>query len=64
MSFEVTVKFNDSSFAVPFEPSWTIARLKNEISRHKNVNAREIKIIFAGQELPDNWKLEVSKVED
>lgn len=58
MPYEVTVNFNGTSFAVRFSPSWSIARLKNEIARKKKLNAAGIKIIFAGQELPDAWKLE------
>ena len=63
MSYNVTVNFNGSRFGVQFEPSWNIAQLKAEIARTKDVDARGIKIIFAGQELPDSLTLAVSKVE-
>ena len=59
MSHSVTVNFNGSSFGVQFKPSWNISRLKREIARKKSVNPSAIKIIFAGQELPDNMTLEV-----
>lgn len=59
----VTVNFNGASFAVSFSPSWTIAQLKGEIGRQKNVHAGGIKIIFAGQELPDTWQLKVNKAD-
>ena len=60
MSYNVTVNFNGSSFSVRFDPSWNIARLKSEIARIKKVDARGIKIIFAGQELSDTLTLKAS----
>lgn len=60
MAHSVTVNFNGSSFSVWFHPGWSIARLKTEISRKRNVDAGRIKIIFAGQELSDNLPLQVS----
>ena len=60
MSCKVTVNFNGSSFGVRFQPAWSVAQLKDEIARKRNVSSRGIKIIFAGQELPDSLTLQVS----
>ncbi|CAB4031841.1 E3 ubiquitin- ligase parkin isoform X1 [Paramuricea clavata] len=57
MSYDVTVNLNGTSFGVRFKPSWSIARLKAEIARKRNVSAVGLKIIFAGQELPDTMTL-------
>ncbi|XP_028415294.1 E3 ubiquitin-protein ligase parkin-like isoform X2 [Dendronephthya gigantea] len=57
MSHDVTVNFNGKSFNLRFQPSWTIAQLKREIARKKNVKTAGIKIIFAGRELPDELTL-------
>jgi hypothetical protein len=59
MSYNVTVNFNGSSFGVRFQPTWNISRLKREIARDRNVDPSAIKVIFAGQELPDSLTLEV-----
>ena len=62
MSCKVTVNFNGSSFGVRFQPSWSVAQLKDEIARKRNVSSRGIKIIFAGQELPDSLTLQVGEI--
>ena len=51
-----------SSFGVRFKPSWSIARLKAEIARKRNVSPAGLKIIFAGQELPDTITLGVTEI--
>jgi hypothetical protein len=55
MPYDVTVNFNGLSFGVRFDPSRSIARLKAEMARKRNVSSAGLKIIFAGQELPDSW---------
>ena len=62
MSYDVTVNFKGSYFGVRFKPSWSIARLKAEIARKKNVSPAGLKIIFAGQELPDTMTLGVTEI--
>ncbi|XP_028416983.1 E3 ubiquitin-protein ligase parkin-like isoform X2 [Dendronephthya gigantea] len=57
MSHDVTVNFNGKSFNLRFQPSWTIAQLKREIARKKNVKTAGIKVIFAGRELPNELTL-------
>ena len=62
MSYDVTVNLNGTSFGVRFKPSWSIARLKAEIARKRSVSSVGLKIIFAGQELPDTMTLGVSEI--
>ncbi|XP_046849643.1 E3 ubiquitin-protein ligase parkin-like isoform X2 [Xenia sp. Carnegie-2017] len=58
MSYYVTVKFDNKSFSLPFRPTWTVARFKESIARNRNVSPGQIRIIFAGEELPNHFTLQ------
>lgn len=58
-SLRVNVKYAGRSIPVGLDPSWSVARVKEEIGPLLRVDPKEIKIIFAGTELPDGFILEV-----
>ena len=58
-TLRVHVKYAGRTVQVDLDPSWSVARVKNEIAPLLKVNPNEIKIIFAGNELPDSFVLEV-----
>jgi hypothetical protein len=60
-TLRVYIKYCGKTVQVDLDPSWNVARVKQEISPLLRVNSNEIKIIFAGNELPDNFVLQVLK---
>lgn len=60
-TLHVHVKYAGRTVQVDLDPSWSVSRVKDEIAPLLKVNPNEIKIIFAGNELPDSFLLEVIK---
>ena len=59
-SFDVNVKdFQGHSVVVKVVPTWDVARVKQEISRHTHVPPRNFKLAFAGQTLAETLTLRV-----
>ena len=56
----IFVRFNSSTnIPVQIDLQWNVARLKEEIATQQEVDPREIRIIFAGNELKDDLQLKV-----
>lgn len=58
-TLRVFIKYSGRTISVDLNPSWSIKRVKNEIAPKLGVSPEEIKIIFAGNELPDSFILQV-----
>lgn len=56
----VHVRYAGRTVQVDLDPSWSVAQVKEHIAPLLNVQPNEIKIIFAGNELPDSFVLQVS----
>ena len=57
-SFDVNVKdFQGHSVVIKVTPTWDVARVKQEISRHTHVSPRNFKLVFAGQTLAETLTL-------
>ena len=62
-SFDVNVKdFQGHSVVIKVTPTWDVARVKQEISRHTHVSPRNFKLVFAGQTLAETLTLWVGVV--
>ena len=56
----IFVRLNsNTNIPVVIDLQWTVARLKEEIATQQGVDATELRIIFAGQELRDDLQLKV-----
>ena len=59
--FQIFVRYNSSTnIPVRINPGWNVRRLKEEITQDQDVNPSDIRIIFAGRELRDDFSLRVS----
>jgi len=57
-SFSVNVKdFQGRSVVIKVNPSWAVAEVKQEISRHTSVPPSDFKLVFAGMTLADTQTL-------
>ncbi len=45
---------------IKVNPTWDVGRIKQEIAQRRSLQARDFKIVFAGQTLADNLTLWVS----
>lgn len=62
-SFDVNVKdFQGHSVVIKVTPTWDVARVKQEISRHTQVAPQNFKLVFAGQTLAETLTLWVGWV--
>lgn len=62
-TLRVFIKYaGGKTISCDLNPSWSIKRVKEEIAPKLGVEATEIKIIFAGNELPDSFVLEVTSL--
>lgn len=50
----------ETMIPVYLEPNWTILNLKEAVSSNLCMKVEDLRIIFAGKELHDNIKLEVT----
>jgi hypothetical protein len=60
-SLRVFIKYSGKTVQVDLDPSWTVSRVKSVVAPKLGCSPDEIKIIFAGNELPDEFVLEVSE---
>lgn len=57
-SFEVNIKdFSGDSMVIKVDPTWNVGRIKEEIAHRRSLEARDFKIVFAGQTLSDELTL-------
>lgn len=61
-TLRVFIKYAGKTISTDLDPSWTIKQVKDAIAPKLQVSADEIKIIFAGNELPDSFILEVFEI--
>lgn len=59
-SLSIYVKFNTDTLSVDLNPNWDIKDVKEFVAPQLGLQPNEMKIIFAGKELSDATKLEVS----
>lgn len=60
-TLRVFIKYAGQTVTADLNPSWSIKRVKDEVAPKLGVLPEEIRIIFAGNELPDSFVLEVFK---
>jgi len=58
-TLRVFIKYSGKTVQVDLDPSWTVKKVKDIVAPKLNSSPEEIKIIFAGTELPDNFVLQV-----
>lgn len=56
---QIHVRFGGKTVQVDLDPGWSVAQVKQHIGPKLGVEPAEIKIIFAGNELPDSFILQV-----
>ncbi|ODN04682.1 E3 ubiquitin-protein ligase parkin [Orchesella cincta] len=61
-SLRVFIKYAGRTISTDLDPRWEIRKVKEMIAPKLGVSPEEIKIIFAGNELPDSFVLETSDV--
>ena len=60
MSFEVSIRDpRGQSLLVRVNPGMTVLQVRQEFSRRNQLNIDHFKLVFAGQTLPDEARLEV-----
>lgn len=59
-SLRVFIKYSGKTISTDLDPTWSVKKVKEVIAPQLGVSPEEIKIIFAGNELPDSFILEVS----
>lgn len=60
MSFEVSIRDpRGQSLLVRVNPGMTVLQVRQEFSRRSQLNIDHFKLVFAGQTLPDEARLEV-----
>jgi len=59
-SLRVFIKYAGRTISTDLDPRWEIRKVKEVIAPKLGVSPDEIKIIFAGNELPDSFILEAS----
>lgn len=59
-TLSIYVKFNRDTLSVDLDPHWAIREVKEFVAPQLGLQPDEVKIIFAGKELSDTTKLEVS----
>lgn len=59
-TLSIYVKFNRDTLSVDLDPHWAIREVKEFVAPQLGLQPNEVKIIFAGKELSDTTKLEVS----
>ena len=58
----VNVRYNSAkSVAVEVDPNWNVGRLKEEISKIKEIPKNEVRIIFQGREVHDSVTIQVCR---
>jgi len=63
-NLRVFIKYSGKTIQVDLDSSWSVAKVKTIIAPKLDCAPEEIKIIFAGNELPDDFILQVGKVID
>jgi len=58
-ALRVFIKYSGKTIQVDLDPTWSVAHIKSVVAPKLGCAPEEIKIIFAGNELPDNFILEV-----
>ena len=61
--FTVNVKYGPGrTLSIQVDPSWDVERLKEEISKVKNIPKEEVRILFQGREMHNSMTIQVGSV--